>query len=140
MNPSDRREGLASSRREFLKSSATAVITGAATASLPLAAAAHVAGNDVLRVGLIGCGGRGTGAAGQALNADKNVKLVAMGDMFPDRLQDRLATLKRDKHIADKIDVKDDHCFTGFNAYKDLIASDVDVILLATPPHFRPLH
>jgi predicted dehydrogenase len=140
MNPNDRREGLPSSRREFLKSSATAVITGAATASLPLAAAAHVAGSDVLRIGLIGCGGRGTGAAGQALNAHKNVKLVAMADAFADHLQKSLATLQKDQTIAAKIDVPEDRRFVGFNAYRELLASGVDVVLLCTPPHFRPIH
>jgi predicted dehydrogenase len=131
---------LASTRRDFLKSSAVAVAAGAATASLPLAAAAHVAGSDVLRIGLIGCGGRGTGAAGQALNADKNVKLVAMADAFDDHLEKSLATLQKDSAIMQKVDVPEDRRFVGFNAYKDLLASGVDVVLLCTPPHFRSAH
>src|SRR5262249_55069557 len=90
--------------------------------------------------GLIGCGGRGTGAATQALNADPNVKLIAMGDMFADRLQGSLATLRDDPDIAKKIDVADDHCFVGFDAYKQVLAAPVDVVLLATPPNFRPAH
>src|SRR5262249_36578171 len=67
-------------------------------------------------------------------------KLVALGDAFADRLQSSLKQLKRDEEIAAKIDVKDDHCFVGFDAYKGVINSGVDVVLLATPPHFRPAH
>src|SRR5204862_10175 len=79
---------------------------GAVTAGqLAIPPNAHAAGGDTLRVGLVGCGGRGTGAAGQALNADSNVKLVAMGDAFEDRLQQSLNTLKSDSKIAAKIDV-----------------------------------
>src|SRR6185295_20244913 len=106
-------------RREFL---ATAAAAGAATAlNAPLV---HAGGGDLLKVGLIGCGGRGTGAAEQALNADPNVKLVAMGDAFPDRLQASLKILK--KTLPEKVDVQEDHCFVGFDAYKHVIAaSDV---------------
>src|SRR5208283_3304583 len=82
------------SRRDFLKTSAAAV--GATLATQLATSNAHASGSDVLRIGLIGCGGRGTGAAAQALNADKNVKLVAMGDMFADRLKSSLAQLKGD--------------------------------------------
>src|SRR5438270_194461 len=125
-----------STRRGFLK---TATVGGTLAATLPLASSLYAAGDDVLRVGLIGCGGRGTGAAGQALLADKNVKLVAMGDAFEDRLQSSLETLNQDKKLAGKIDVKPDHCFVGFDAYKKVIAVS-DVVLLTTPPHFRPIH
>jgi predicted dehydrogenase len=120
------------SRRDFLATSAAA--------TLAVASSVHAAGDDVLSVGLIGCGGRGTGAASQALRADKNVKLTAMGDAFADRLEDSLATLQRDAAIADKLDVKKEHRFVGFDAYKQVIDSGVDVVLLTTPPHFRPLH
>src|SRR5439155_11871823 len=118
-------------RRNFLKASA------AAGAVLAVAPAVH-GGGDTLRIGLIGCGGRGTGAAAQALNADNNVKLVAMADAFEDRLQESLKTLKDktlkdDEKIAAKVDVKPERCFVGFNAYKDVLASDVDVVLLTTP-------
>ncbi len=125
---------MASSRRDFLKTSTAALVGGA------LAAQVHAAGSDVIRIGLIGCGGRGTGAAGQALNADKNVKLVAMADAFADRLEESLATLQRDEAIAGKIDVPAERRFVGFDAYLKLLAAGVDVVLLATPPHFRPLH
>src|SRR5947209_1249305 len=121
-------------RRGFLKTSA------AAGAVLAVAPAVHAGGGDTLKIGLIGCGGRGTGAAAQALTADKNVKLVAMADAFEDRLRESLKTLKDDEKIAAKIDVKPERCFVGFNAYKDVLASEVDVVLLTTPPHFRPLH
>src|SRR5262245_2440730 len=129
----------AATRRDFLQTS-TAVVGGAMAAVLPLASNVHAGGSDVIRVGLIGCGSRGTGAAEQALNADKNVKLVAMGDVFEDRLQFSLDTLKRNRRVADKVDVKPDHCFTDFDAYRKVLASGVDVVLLATPPHFRPIH
>jgi predicted dehydrogenase len=99
-----------------------------------------VSPGDTLRVGLIGCGGRGTGAAAQALAADPNVKLVALGDAFKDRLQGCLETLKKQQNIARKIDVPEDRCFVGFDAYQQVIASGADVVLLATPPHFRPIH
>jgi predicted dehydrogenase len=135
----DSQAGGPASRREFLKASTGVVLGGALAAQLAIPPNVHAAGSDVLRVGLIGCGGRGTGAAAQALNADKNVKLTAMGDAFEDRLEDSLETLKDDDQISSKIDVKG-RCFTGFNAYKDVIDSGVDVVLLCTPPHFRPLH
>ncbi len=121
-----------STRRDFLKTSAA---LAAATVAVP---AVHAAGGDVIRVGLIGCGGRGTGAAEQACAAGPDVRLVAMGDMFPDRLQKSKQTLKNE--VGDKFAVKDEHCFTGFDAYKQVIASGVDVVLLCTPPHFRPMH
>jgi len=128
------------SRRQFLKNSAAAVVTGAMAVNATIARSAHVTGSDVLSVGLIGCGGRGTGAATEALAADKNVKLTAMGDAFKDRLENSLAELKKIANIATKIDVPPERRFAGFDAYKDVIASGVDVVLLAAPPHFRPLH
>jgi predicted dehydrogenase len=122
------------SRRDFLKTSA-AVVAG----SLALERTVHAAGSDVLRVGLIGCGGRGTGAAEQALSADPHVKLVAMGDAFEDRLQSSLATLTKRSKIADKIDVPPERQFVGFDAYQKVI-DNVDVVLLCTQPQFRPIH
>ena len=127
------------SRRDFLKASAAVVGTTVAS-HLSLVPNVHAAGSDTLRIGLIGCGDRGTGAATQALSADPNVKLVAMGDAFSDRLQHSLAILKRDDAVAAKVDVKPENCHVGFNAYKQVLASGVDVVLLTTPPHFRPLH
>jgi predicted dehydrogenase len=90
-------------------------------------------------VGLIGCGGRGTGAAANALRADPQVELVAMGDAFADHLSNSLRTLQKTEDIAERVHVDADHQFVGFDAYKNVIASS-DVVLLATSPHFRPLH
>jgi predicted dehydrogenase len=125
-------------RRDFLKTAAAA--GGALAAGLTMVPHVHAGGGDVLRIGLIGCGGRGTGAAGQALQADPNVKLVAMGDAFEDRLLSSLDTLSQDEKIAAKVDVKPEMRFVGFDAYKKVLASGVDVVLLTTPPHFRPIH
>ncbi len=127
-------------RREFLKTSTLATAGGAIVGAMSLTNAVHAAGDDVLRVGLIGCGGRGTGAASQALMADTRVKLTAMGDVFPDRLQESLKGLKAIEGLDAKIDVSTERQFVGFDAYKQVLASGVDVVLLTTPPHFRPLH
>jgi predicted dehydrogenase len=124
-----------SSRRDFLASSTTAAV---AATSL-LTGGVFAAGSDTLKVGLIGCGGRGTGAAKNALLADPNVKLTAMGDAFSDRLQESLTTLKRGKW-ADRVVVTPETSFVGFDAYQKVLDSGVDVVLLCTPPHFRPLH
>jgi predicted dehydrogenase len=123
-----------SSRREFLT---TAAIAGT-LAALPQNV--HAAGSDVLRVGLIGCGNRGSGAATQALAADPNVKLVAMADAFEDRLEASLAILRDDKNVGTKVDVSPERRFVGFDAYRRLLESGVDVVLLCTPPQFRPIH
>jgi len=123
----------APTRREFLT---TAAVAGT-LAALPNA---HAAGDDLLRVGLVGCGDRGTGAASQALAADKNVKLVAMADAFEDRLEASLGVLREDPKVGAKVDVDKERRFVGFDAYQKLLASGVDVVLLCTPPGFRPLH
>jgi predicted dehydrogenase len=122
-----------SSRRQFLQTSA------AVAATAVVAQNAHAAGNDLLKVGLIGCGSRGTGAATQALQADKHVKLWAMGDAFRDRLEYSLARLLRDQAVTAKVDVSQDRQFVGFDAYRQVIQC-CDVVLLCTPPGFRPLH
>lgn len=127
-------------RREFLASSAVKVSAGALAGSLLIDRAVHAGGDEILKVGLIGCGGRGTGAAVQALSADPHVKLTALGDAFSDRLQSSLENLKKQEAIAAKIDVTPERCFVGFDAYKDVINSGVDVVLLTSPPHFRPAH
>src|SRR6184192_3235610 len=95
------------SRRTFLKTSGTAALAGALSAPLILGTKSSAASpGDTIKVGLIGCGGRGTGAAGQALNADKNVILTSMGDAFQDRLQESLATLKKDNEVKARVEVK----------------------------------
>jgi predicted dehydrogenase len=121
------------SRRSFLKTAATV----GALAGLP---EVHAAGSDILRVGLIGCGDRGTGAAAQALAADSGARLVAMADAFEDRLQSSLETLQKNEAIAAKLDVAPARRFVGFDAYRELLESGVDVVLLCTPPHFRSIH
>ncbi len=129
-------------RREFIKTSA--IISTALAA--PAILSGNVFGQDnagTLRVGLIGCGGRGTGAASQALKADKNVVLAAMGDAFAEQIQTSLAALKReaaDKGYADRIKVTPEKCFAGLDAYQKMIDCGVDVVLLTSPPGFRPVH
>ena len=130
-----------SSRRDFLITSsllaaAPTVLAGTSTA----AAAVHAGGSDTLKVGLIGCGGRGSGAALDALTADKNVQLTAMADVFEERLLSSLETLQKNADAAGRINVPEERRFVGFDAYKQLISTDVDVVLMATPPHFRPAH
>jgi myo-inositol 2-dehydrogenase / D-chiro-inositol 1-dehydrogenase len=125
------------SRRDFLK---TSLLVGSALAAPALMSERLVAGqrSDTLRVGLIGCGERGSGAASQALNADTNVVLTAMGDAFENRLQSSLEILQ--KEHPDQVKVTPGQCFVGLDAYQKVIASGVDVVLLATPPGFRPVH
>ena len=136
MNAREKQSRTSTSRRRFLQTSA---ITGASLAlSQGLAQPVHAAGNDLLKIGLVGCGGRGAGAVANALEADPNTKLVAMGDAFGDVIENRTTLLK--KKYAERIDVPTDRCFSGFDAYEKVIASGVDVVILATPPHFRPLH
>ena len=127
------------SRRKFLENSTAAAVGGVFTSQLSVPASSSAASNsDTLAIGLIGCGGRGTGAALQALKADKNSAVTALGDVFPDRLEQSLALLR--KHAPDHVKVSKDHCFLGFDAYQKVIDSGVDVVLLTTPPAFRPLH
>lgn len=128
-----------SNRRDFLKSTSTLTAAGVLASGLSIGRSAHAAGDDVLKVGLVGCGGRGTGAAANALGADQNCKLVAMADAFGDRLQSSLEALQKDK--GDKVAVDKDHCFVGLDAADKLIQDGgVDVVLLCEPPHFRPMH
>jgi predicted dehydrogenase len=135
----DQAQQTGTSRRNFLKSS-VALAGGAAALPLVSPEFVHAAGDDLLRVGLVGCGGRGTGAANQALRADPNVRLTAMADAFADHLERSLGELNKDVEIAAKIDVPPERRFAGFDAYQKLLDSGVDVVLLATPPHFRPQH
>jgi len=124
------------SRRKFIEN------TGKLAIAAPLVNLAFAPGTSssagTIKVGLIGCGGRGTGAAVQALKADPQAQLVAMADVFEDRLQTSYENLL--KESGKQVKVKKKHRFLGFDAYKELIAADVDVVLLATPPAFRPDH
>ncbi|NOX53350.1 MAG: Gfo/Idh/MocA family oxidoreductase [Planctomycetes bacterium] len=121
-------------RRDFLK--ATAAVAAVGTSKL--SPGAYAGGSDVIRIALIGCGGRGTGAAFNALSVKANVRLVAMADAFEDRLQTSLKSLRARKQIRDRIDVPKDRQFVGLDAYQKAIQSDVDLVLLCTPPGFRP--
>lgn len=125
-------------RREFVKS--TAVAGAAMAAPLSVAHSAWAGGSDTLRVGLIGCGGRGTGAASQSMHSDPSVMLTAMADAFPDRIDASLGRLQADEAIRDKLRVEKQDRYSGFDCYKGLIDSGVDVVLMATPPIFRPIH
>jgi len=129
-----------SSRRDFLKTS-TATVGGAVATQVGLLSTAHAAGPDVIKVGLVGCGGRGRGAADQICDASRRtgvkVKLHALGDLFDDHLKFAAKDLK-DK-VGDQFDVAEDRRFTGFDAYQKVIDSGVDLMILATPPGFRPM-
>src|SRR5262245_18335777 len=128
-----------SSRREFLRHST--LTAGAVVGSLALAGRVYAAGDDVLRLGLVGCGGRGSGATVNALRADPNVKLVAMADTIADQLDSshRRITKEMGDKATGKIAVPPERRFVGFNACEKLLNA-VDVVILATPPHFRPAH
>ena len=126
------------SRRDFIKTSTAAVVGGTIASSLTSIPGAYAAGSDEIRVGVIGCGGRGTGAVDDVLKAAEGVRLVAMGDLFKDRLDASLQNLA--KHGA-KIAVPPDRQFVGWDNFKKVVAvSDVNYIILATPPAFRPMH
>jgi myo-inositol 2-dehydrogenase / D-chiro-inositol 1-dehydrogenase len=123
------------SRRSVLKATAGAsafAMAGALTTNF-----AHAQGSTKLRIGLVGCGGRGSGAAKDCASSNDNVQIVAMGDVFQERIDGAKKALAE---LGDKFSVKDDHCFVGFDAYQKVIASDVDLVILATPPGFRPMH
>src|SRR4051812_24247704 len=133
-----------SDRRDFLKAGATAA--AAATLAGVLPTGVHAAGTDEIKVGLIGCGGRGTGAGHNVLVAAKGVKIVALGDAFEDKLNNcrsRLEKLARDdekvKELGNSVDVAG-RCFHGLDAYKQVIDAGVNYVILATPPGFRPQH
>ncbi len=116
----------------------------AAVASIPefIARAAYAAGADSIRVGLIGCGSRGCGAAVNALQASPTAEVVALADVFDHRLEGGLAQMSKEEHgVAGRVKVEKDRCYTGFDAYTRLLeGGDVDLVILATPPHFRPSH
>jgi len=120
------------SRRQFLKTSAG---FAAAVAAVDLGKSAWAAGNDTIKIGVIGCGGRGTGAATDALDADPGARLVAMADIFSDRLESSLARIKA--HCPDRTQVDADHKFVGFDGYKHVIESS-DVVLIACSSKFHP--
>lgn len=124
-------------RRGFLKTSST-IVAGAAAHSLPISWSVHARGDDVIKVGLIGCGDRGTGAAVQAMQADPGVRLVAMADLFEDVLKTKRKVLRETNPSQMMVD--DDHCFVGFDGYQKLIDSGVDVVLIANASRFQATH
>ena len=125
-------------RRSFLESSTKAAAGAAALSSLPIERFAHAASpGDTIKIGLVGCGGRGSGAADQALSTGESVKLVAMADVFKDRLEGSLNGLKKKKEK--QVAVTEDSKFIGPDAYKRVI-EQVDLVILTTPPGFRPYH
>jgi predicted dehydrogenase len=125
-----------SSRRKFLVGSTQAIAGAAVAGGLSLARSAHAAGTDEIKVALIGCGGRGTGAAAQCLNVPDRIKLVAVADAFQDRAEAAAQQLK--KQHPDKVDLPRERVFAGIEAYQQAIASGADLVLLCTPPGFRP--
>ncbi len=136
-------QSAATNRREFLKSSSLAAVGAGVLGGLGSLPGAYAASDDTIKIGLVGCGGRGTGAAGQAISTAGNVKLVAMGDAFADRLAHSLDELKRTPELQsklDRIDVPPDRQFVGFDAYQKVLGAGIDLVVLATPPGFRPIH
>jgi predicted dehydrogenase len=133
-------DGSTSTRREFLKTSTGAAVGAALAGALAVPRAVHAGASETVRVGLIGCGARGTQAAENALNASPENVLVAVGDAFADKTQSAVANLRRMEKSKDRVLVDPDHMFSGFDAYKQVIDSGVDVVLMAEPPHFRPQH
>jgi myo-inositol 2-dehydrogenase / D-chiro-inositol 1-dehydrogenase len=149
-------------RRSFL-SKAAAMGATASAFTLIKPELVRGAGKERLKAGLVGCGGRGTEAAVNLLLADPHVELIAMGDIFEDKLKSSLSDMRDPKYLMDespkrvadftgkplaeliqsvqqRVKVDPEHCFVGFDAFKKVLASDIDVILLCTPPGYRPEH
>ncbi len=136
-------------RRAFLTTT-TALASSSLVGGLSIARAAHAAGDDTIKLALIGCGDRGAGAATQALRTSGPIKLWAMADLFAEQIDTKLEILRtgeeaaydRDSHqgFASQIDVPPERRFVGFEAYRQAIDSGADVVILATPPHFRASH
>ena len=122
-------------RRRFIRSTGGAALAGGLATPAILAKPANT---QILKVGLIGCGGRGAGAAYNALLADENVVISAMGDAFPEQIETSLEQLGN--KVPDRVKVEVGHRFTGFDAHRRVMETDVDVVILATPPAFRPQH
>jgi predicted dehydrogenase len=129
-------------RRSFVQA------TTAAAAAMMFPSGVHTQGSDVIRVGVVGTGGRGTGAIGDILRSAEGVAITALGDLNPDRLEQSRTNLDqeaaKDPTFAAKYNagfkVTGDRVYTGFDAYKQVLASDIDLVILATPPGFRPMH
>jgi predicted dehydrogenase len=133
-------------RRDFLKT-ATAATGAAVLSNLSLAPAVHAAGSDQIKVGLVGCGGRGSGAAENVLSAAPGVHIVAVGDVFPEPLKairerlSKFAEKNTIKEHGNSVDLPESRCFVGLDAYQKVInCPEVNYVMLATPPGFRPIH
>ncbi|MGZ7065528.1 MAG: Gfo/Idh/MocA family protein, partial [Candidatus Aminicenantales bacterium] len=127
--------GTGITRRDFIKTSAAASLAAAIPAGLGL----YAAGSDAIRVGVIGCGGRGTGATIDAVNSSPGVEILALFDPFQDRIDGSLKTLR--EKVPAALKVRPEMCFTGLDGYKKLLAiKDINYIITAAPPGFRPLH
>ncbi len=125
------------SRRHFVRAASASMAVGA----LPGSAFGIQRGTraDTINIGLIGCGGRGTGAAINALGAGEDIRIVAMADLFEDRLASSRGHLQ--SQGGDRATIDSAQCYVGFDAFERLLAhADVDLVILATPPHFRPQH
>ena len=140
MNKQNDQSGTEVSRRNFIKASAA---VSAATILAPNGQL-FAAGSDKIRVGVIGCGGRGTGAAHNMMEADESVEIVAMCDLFADKVESSLTKLKNNAKksgfSASRIKVTPETTFTGFNGYKKLLKTDIDIVILACSPGMRPRH
>ena len=133
-----------SDRRSFLQDSskivaAASLAAGVSAPNLAVARGAYAGGTDTIRIGVVGCGGRGQGAVGNCLKTNSgNVELAAMGDVFSDRIDKALRNVEK-KH-AEKVKVKEENKHVGLDAFERVLAEDIDVVILATPPGFRPQH
>ncbi len=124
-------------RRDFLKASTVAAAGAAGLARVSLARTAHAAGSDIIKIGMVGCGSRCPGAAVNAMNVDKGVRLVAMTDIFADRVKNRREWLRKAKPA--QVAVHDDHCFSGLEGYKHVLEC-VDVVLIACAAKYHPVY
>jgi myo-inositol 2-dehydrogenase/D-chiro-inositol 1-dehydrogenase len=131
------------SRRDFIKTSALS------SAALAYGLnQAYAGGSDDIRIGLIGCGGRGTGAVRDCVSSSPGIRVTALGDLFLDQAEICLKNLKEGEQsqwnnkppLGQALAVSKDRIFTGFDAYQKVINTDVDMVILASPPHFRSLH
>jgi len=136
----DSKHARVASRRQFLKTGTSAAAAGSLMAGLDVARFAHAAGSQTIRVGFVGCGNRGTGACREALSTKAPTRLVAIGDLFAERIDRALKNLLKYEELRARIDVPDERRFTGFDACQKVLEAGVDLVLLTTPPHFRPLH
>lgn len=129
------------SRRSFVQKS---TVTGAAAAfQIIRPELVRGAGKEMLKAGLVGCGGRGTQAVIDMMTGTENVQLVAMGDIFEDKLEGSLGKIRNNPNFSkfqERIKVDAEHRFVSFDAFKKVLASDIDIVMLATPPGYRPMH